>query len=495
MKILKKSKRGLTFSLDEGNGLVAVGTKFDYFIDGKKGAITIVPSETGKMKVSRKKSGKKIKPLFDIRSKEVRNIVSAADYLKVEIRNEKIIVTTYVKTRAQIKTAKVYDFATALGLRKTGGIIIPTMDIAAGGECYGQIDFETYLSSIKTTTSLGLTEIQKCSEDLNKVYRVCSLFSGAGMLDYPFHKDPSFNIVFANDFDGAACESYRHNIGDHIVHGSVYGINGKNISADVVIGGPPCQGFSTENRHNMNSAVSQEKRDLVDEYIRIVNEIQECKVFCIENVPQFLTAKQGDYINRVLEKLKGFEISVQVVTDCKIGGFTTRKRAVVIGSKIGAIRLPAINVLPMKTIREALSKVDASWFNFKDITKPSKETEKKMSYVPQGGNWKDIPHEISNLGKDTHSAIYRRLDENGQAPTITNWRKSNITHPTENRVLSVAEAAALQGLDKGFRFYGNLNERQQQCGNGVPQSLASLICKTIKKALDVFYNNQMMPAL
>ena len=313
------------------------------------------------------------------------------------------------------------------------------------------------------------------------------------MLDYPFYKDPSFKIVFANDFDKAACVSYRHNIGNHIMHGSVYDIDGKNISADVVIGGPPCQGFSNENRHNMDSDVSQEKRDMVDEYIRIVNEIQGCKVFCIENVPQFLTAKQGDYINRVLEKLKGFEVSVQVVTDCKIGGFTTRKRAIVIGSKIGEIKLPDIEVLPMKTVKEALSKVDASWFNFNDITKPSKETAKKMSYVPQGGNWKDIPYEISHLGKHTHSAIYRRLEENGQAPTITNWRKSNITHPTKNRVLSVAEAAALQGLDENFCFYGTLNERQQQCGNGVPQAIASLVCKTIKKALNTFYQEQVVP--
>ena len=103
-----------------------------------------------------------------------------------------------------------------------------------------------------------------------------------------------------------------------------------------------------------------------------------------------------------------------------------------------------------------------------------------MSYVPQGGNWKNIPD--NNYGPATQSNLYYRLNPKKPCICLPNWRKTVITHPTEDRILSVAEAAALQGLPKTFHFLGSLSERQQQVGNGVPYAIASAIKEAVSGA-------------
>ena len=134
----------------------------------------------------------------------------------------------------------------------------------------------------------------------------------------------------------------------------------------------------------------------------------------------------------------------------------------------------------------ALKKVDSSWPNYNDVTIPKKETQRKMAMVRPGSNYKDIP-EMAHLNR--HSNVYRRLDENKPSVTITNWRKVCLMPPTGNRILSVSEAAALMGLNKNFKFYGSLNDKQQQVGNGVTQAIATMIKSLVKNALYGYANN------
>ena len=155
-----------------------------------------------------------------------------------------------------------------------------------------------------------------------------------------------------------------------------------------------------------------------------------------------------------------------------------------IGSKVGRIDFPETRLAMYKTVRDALQAVNAEWYNYEDVTKPKPETQKKMSFVPQGGNWKDIPAEINTYGPDTHSCIMRRLEWNKPSITLTNFRKSNILHPEENRILSVAEAAAIMGLDKNFKFLGTLSEKQQMVANGVTQAIGRFVKKLVLNALD-----------
>lgn len=128
-----------------------------------------------------------------------------------------------------------------------------------------------------------------------------------------------------------------------------------------------------------------------------------------------------------------------------------------------------------------------------DQTVSRPETVKNMSYVRPGHNFKDIPELRDN--HNMHSDRYYRLDLNSPSPTIVNWRKLPLIHPTENRTLTVAEASALMGFNKEFQFHGSLDSRQQQCGNGCTLAIGKLIKETVKKALSAFHNKGNVPVI
>ena len=136
------------------------------------------------------------------------------------------------------------------------------------------------------------------------------------MLDWPFHLDPAFEINYACDSDAAACESYRHNIGNHIVCRDVREVSGKIPPQHLIIGGPSCKPFSSSNRRRRME--NHEDVDLVDEYIRITQE--NCpEIFVIENVPQFITCESGKFLSKVLQKLSHrYTITSNIVRDCDI---------------------------------------------------------------------------------------------------------------------------------------------------------------------------------
>lgn len=489
IKRIKKAMRGLTFQIKETDTF-KIGGKYRYYIEKITGNIIVLPDSTGSGNtISRKKVGNNFRPLFDIRSAEVKRLVSDADYLEVEVLCDKIIVYTCKKSKSRSISNNIVCLEDIVG-KRTGEIIL---DKAVGFE-FGRPTlandeyFAHLISQIPSYVKPGYKK--EIKQNIEKVYTVASLFSGAGLLDYPFKKDPRFQIIFGTDFDKDAVETYAYNICENVLCKDIRALASSEVpDTDIIIGGPCCQGFSQANRHldNLNGEVGENKRQLIDEYVRIVKE-KNVSCFCIENVPQILSRSQGSYLETICNNLPDYEITTSIVIDCEVGGYTKRKRAIIIGSKIGKIELPSLKVVPMKTVRDALLKVDCTWFNYDDVTKPSEETKRKMSFVPQGGNWKDIPKQLHTLGPHTHSDIYRRLAMDEQSPTITNWRKNNLTHPTENRILNVSEAAALTGLDKEFHFLGSsLNSKQQQVGNGVPYSIANLCKNAIKKALDAFY--------
>lgn len=194
-------------------------------------------------------------------------------------------------------------------------------------------------------------------------------------------------------------------------------------------------------------------------------------------------------LKKVISESKEYEVSSTVVMDADLGGYTMRKRAIIIGSRIGKINLPNVKVLPYKTVKEALSKVNTEWFNYSDISKSSEKTIERMKQVPPGGNFKDIP-ELA--GCNSHSGRYKRLHPDQLCPTLVNWRKLPLIHPTEDRILSVAEAIALSGFGKDFEVHGTLSERQQQVGNGVPYAIGKIIKNAVKKALDHYFHPNML---
>lgn len=475
-KTIKASRRGLTFRFPATRRL-DIGSRYDYVI-GKDG-IRIVPSETGRYKVSRKKAAVGWAPLIDLRSKEILEAISRMGDIRLCITDEAILVSSAKKKGA------VLQFSRPM-LAEARRVVGLTDSVAASRILAGQISLDDYLAS--STAPLHIPTIYK---DLPDIYSVVSLFSGAGILDFPFSQDERFNIQYAIDYEAGACETYRENIGDHIVCGDIhkaftkdgYSLDKAVQDTDVIIGGPSCKPFSNANRHTRLE--DHKDSDLLMEYMRIVETLHP-KVFAIENVPEVLTACNGSYYRAIEEKAQtfGYELEAQVVQDSKVGGYTTRKRAVILGSRVGKPVVHTITVSSgVRTAGDALGKVNASWQNFRDVSTPSEEVKKRMSFVPQGGNYTSIPEAYRTKSENRHSCTYRRLAWDAPSPTIVNWRKPPLIHPMENRTLTVAEAKALQGLPGDFRICGTLGQMQQQVGNSVPVAIGRFIKNCIISTL------------
>lgn len=480
-KIIRGSHRGLTFSFPDV-GKLRVGNRFDYLIEKESKSIRIIPAEDGAHTVSRKRSGDTWKALIDLRNKEVQEAIANMDSLRISFTETEVVVSDGSTATVGKKAGK----ATILRFPR---VVLRRMRMAAGMDDISatnavldgvQLTLDDLMGSTNSSWAPDIPTIQK---DLADVYTVVSLFSGAGILDWPFFMDSRFQIQYAIDYDAAACQTYRQNIGMHIIHGDVhraftgsgYPLDAMVHDPDIVIGGPSCKPFSNANRHTR--LTDHPDSDLVVQYLRIVETLRP-KVWAMENVPAVLTACDGAYFNAIREmgERAGYIIEARVVQDNKVGGFTTRRRAVVIGSRVGKVKFSDLALVSGgKTAGDALRKINSTWSNLNDVTLPGEDTRFRMSFVPQGGNWESIPEQYRTPGKNRHSCTYRRLAWNEASPTIVNWRKPPLIHPTENRTLTVAEAKALQGLPGNFRICGGLGQMQQQVGNSVPVALGEYI--------------------
>lgn len=169
--------------------------------------------------------------------------------------------------------------------------------------------------------------------DPNKL-KVVSLFSGAGGMDLGFI-NAGFEIIWANDFFEDAVNSYRRNIGKHMIHGDITRISSDNIpdGADVIIGGFPCQGFSIANtRRNM-----QDKRNfLYKEMLRVIED-KKPKFFVAENVKGLLSMEDGKVIEMIKSDFEGlgYKVEARLLNAAEYGVPQARERVVIIGNRLG----------------------------------------------------------------------------------------------------------------------------------------------------------------
>ena len=267
MKI-KYSKRGLTFSFKE-NDTFRAGAHYRYLIDTKEHEIIILPDQEGKYIFSKK--GEEQRPLVDLRKSEIREAISMAEYMEIEILDNKIVVHIINKN---INTEGLSDREIIDMLDKSKETVfeISKEDL---------IEHDSALIDMLNASGIFSAKVR---DDISYVYDVASLFSGAGLLDYPFKQDDSFDIKFAVDFDKSACETYAKNIGNHILCMDIRDLEATQVpDIDLIIGGPCCQGYSNANRAG-NFIQDKQKRLLIDDYIRIVK-AKKPLVFVIENVP------------------------------------------------------------------------------------------------------------------------------------------------------------------------------------------------------------------
>ena len=316
--------------------------------------------------------------------------------------------------------------------------------------------------------------------EINNKVKVISLFSGSGGLDLGFLETGKFEIIYANDFNYQACETYTHNIGNHIVCEDISKL--KNLpKADVIIGGPPCQGFSTA---NPSRSFDDPRNQLFKEYARIIKEVQP-KVFLMENVSGMVTMQNGKVFELIRKELSncGYKLSYKLLNARDYGVPQSRRRMIVIGVR-NDINIefefpkPTHNEDNYKTVGEVLIKkpISKNCPNH-SVGKLTELNLKRVMHIPEGGSMKHCPEELQN-NSDLKRAM-RRLDSKKESYTIVHNNCDHYYHPTENRRITIREMARLQGYPDSYVFLGSKSEQSRQVGNSVPVGLGSAVAKSI----------------
>lgn len=317
------------------------------------------------------------------------------------------------------------------------------------------------------------------SEIPNK-YKVISLFSGSGGLDLGFLSTGKFEIILANDYNQYACESYAYNIGKHIVHSDVAEL--KNLPhADVVIGGPPCQGFSTA---NPKRSFDDPRNHLFKEYARILKEVKP-KVFVLENVSGMVTMEKGKVFKLIKKELEacGYTLFDKLLNAKDFGVPQNRRRMIIVGVRQDlnaeySHPLPTRYESTFETIEDCLVYGEApTGLKNHDVSRLTELNQKRLSYIPEGGSMKDVPEDLQNNSDPKRSM--RRLTRSDVSYTIVHNNCDHYYHPTEDRRITIREMARIQGYADNYVFFGSKSEQSRQVGNSVPVGLGTAIANQV----------------
>lgn len=340
------------------------------------------------------------------------------------------------------------------------------------------------------------------------------LFSGVGGMSLGALM-AGIDVKFAIDNDRFAVETFLANhTGITMVNDDIRNLRKiplrKTKKTTVLFGGPPCQGFSYSNQRTRNRA--NEKNWLFKEFVRITK-LWQPDWFILENVSGILHTEKGFFLEQIMTEFQkiGYTLSHRLCNATDFGIPQKRVRFFLVGSRHGITfgfpntperlivtvndaigDLPHLNngahfhslkyrTEPNSTYAEQLrGDSNRSLCNY--VTKNSDLVIERYKHIPQGGNWRCIPTSLMSNYKDSsrcHDGIYLRLKENEPSVVIGNYRKNMLIHPTENRGLSVREAARLQSFPDWFIFKGSVGFQQQQVGNAVPPLLAKAIFEQI----------------
>lgn len=332
-----------------------------------------------------------------------------------------------------------------------------------------------------------------------KKLRVIDLFCGAGGMTLGF-KQAGFQSVFAIDADRHAVETYALNFGDHVICGDIRQVK-TFPAADIVIGGPPCQGFSRlgKQTHGKPTEESYEGNGLWAEYMRCVEQVRP-KVFVIENVADFFKHFAWTGVQCETKRL-GYQLTHAVLMAADHGVPQKRQRAIIIGSRLGRPFLPepthqaesGIFDLPLwRTVRDAIADLplDANNINRHDFRNASELSIKRYKAIPEGGNRKNLPDHLNLpcwLNKDPRSGgsadLMGRLRWDAPSLTIRTEflkpEKGRYLHPIAHRSITVREGARLQTFPDDFKFAGSNFQAAKQIGNAVPPELAKQIALAV----------------
>lgn len=396
------------------------------------------------------------------------------------------------------------------------------------------------------------TPLEKTAESPWRSLSTIDLFCGAGGITEGF-REAGYRCLYANDCMAEAVETFSLN------HSEAWGdardieevdpaqvrkrLGLKQGALDVLVGGPPCQGFSINAPERF---LSDPRNKLFKDYLRFLEEF-EPKAFLFENVPGLLSLGDGKVFRQIVCELEehGYHVSVKILFSAHYGVPQERWRLILLGSRMLAIAPPEPThyatgranfrgggtmtfqltdddkkrLLPAVTVGEAIgdlprlemgegsetvgytmephSDYARMMRNPEGVTfnhfgaKLSKQNIERMRYVKPGGSWRDIPYRLLPKGmqrarKSDHTKRYGRLRNDGLAGTVMtkcdpHW--GTVFLPDQERSLTVREAARFQSFPDTYKFLGSRVSQYEQVGNAVPVLMAKAIALQIRAHL------------
>lgn len=328
-------------------------------------------------------------------------------------------------------------------------------------------------------------------------------------------KAAGVNVKYAVEINEFAAETYRHNNPEIVVFNrDIKLCKSTEMQVDdqlVLYGGPPCQGFSVSNSKTRNK--DNPKNWLYKHFFRFARELNPAWIV-IENVTGLKETEDGFFLEKMLKELKNhdYKTSHQVLTASNFGVPQSRNRYFIVANNLDVdFTFPEPSTTKV-TVKDAIADLPSlvngnsesrQPYRFEKphseyarsmrngvnytlnnlVTKNADHILKRYEYVPQGGNWEDIPKRLMKNYTDPsrcHTGIYHRLRADEPAKVIGNFRKNMLIHPLENRGLSVREAARLQSFPDKYVFKGSIGFQQQQVADAVPPLLAKAVFDQIQ---------------
>jgi DNA (cytosine-5)-methyltransferase 1 len=342
------------------------------------------------------------------------------------------------------------------------------------------------------------------------VINVVDVFAGCGGLSYGFQK-AGFNIILGVDNDKDCAETFsRNHAGSQYLHMDIRDVSEELIKRKlgqkeiaVLIGGPPCQGFSLSGKR-----VFMDPRNSLYLHFFNILDILAPKIAIIENVPGIKGLYGGEAFVSILKEFekRGYSVSHKLLKADDYGVPQTRKRMFIVGSKYGKFEFPkplqkkitlgeAVSDLPLledtnescneyicppQNEYQKLMREKSARIHNHVTTNHTSQTKRIIRMVPEGKNYKSLPKELQNT-RNVHIA-WTRLDSSKPSLTIDTGHRHHF-HPKANRVPTVRECARIQSFPDNFIFFGSKTSQYRQVGNAVPPLLAFAVAKEIKRYL------------
>ncbi len=345
--------------------------------------------------------------------------------------------------------------------------------------------------------------------------KIIDLFSGVGGLSLGFEME-GFESVVAIDFWDDAIKTYNHNRKDKVgISMDVTKFNDellpkiiKEHKIDGIVGGPPCQGFSTARLSNATEKIgkiNESRNHLYLEFCRTVDIVRP-KFFLIENVRGLVSANKGAFVKDITERFGGlgYNVLYKILNASDYGVPQNRQRVFFIGLLEGEFEFPKkfdYKVSTKEAIMDLIQSNEDEVQNYSssskneyqklmrngkktiknhEVTFHNEQTTNVISMVPNGGNIKSLPPEYWNIRK--YNKAFQRMNSELPSNTIDTGHR-NYFHYEANRIPTARESARIQSFPDSYEFLGTKGSQYKQVGNAVPPLLAKVLAQKIKSYL------------